>query len=110
MFDRLLLAMHVADSVFALEQITVMPYVDEITEQAKMVGSVNTTYFREKPDGGFTHVGTNLDVAGVGNSLLSALSGQSTPFADGTPLQFRPGKVAGLMIGKALPLECVLGV
>jgi hypothetical protein len=77
-----------------------MPYVDEMTDQAKAVGSVNTTYFREKPDGSAVHVGTNLDVAGVGNSLLSALLDQSTPFPEETPLKFKKGSAASLMIGR----------
>lgn len=73
--------------------------MDEITQQARTVGSVNTTYFRENVDGTVVHVGTNLDVAGVGNSLHAALVGHPTPMPAGTPSRFASGKAASLMIG-----------
>ncbi|KAL7004324.1 hypothetical protein EMMF5_006150 [Cystobasidiomycetes sp. EMM_F5] len=77
----------------------VVPFMDEITQQARTVGSVNTTYFRENVDGTVVHVGTNLDVAGVGNSLHAALVGHPTPMPAGTPSRFASGKAASLMIG-----------
>ncbi|KAI5475359.1 3-dehydroquinate synthase [Pseudohyphozyma bogoriensis] len=80
-------------------KLAVMDHLTEITPQAKLIGSVNTTYFRTLPDGTSVQVGTNLDTAGVGNSLLTVLTGSPSPFPEDQPLQFAPGVAAGLMIG-----------
>jgi quinate dehydrogenase len=77
-----------------------MTAVDEVTPQAAAIGSCNTTFFRtDSATGKITHVGTNLDTAGVGNSLLTILTGHSTPFPTKTPLSFAPGTASALMIG-----------
>lgn len=77
-----------------------MTAVDEVTPQAAAIGSCNTTFFRtDSATGQVTHVGTNLDTAGVGNSLLTVLTGHSTPFPADTPLSFAPGTASALMIG-----------
>ncbi|GAA6030614.1 hypothetical protein JCM8097_006237 [Rhodosporidiobolus ruineniae] len=76
-----------------------MDKVDELTPQAAVLGSVNTTYIRENADGTVSHIGTNLDTKGVEHSLLSALLGQPSPFAADAPRSFAPGVAAALMIG-----------
>lgn len=76
-----------------------MDHLTEITPQAKILGSVNTTYWRKSPTGDLIQVGTNLDTAGVANMLLGSLTGFPTPFPPGTPLKFAPGVAAALMIG-----------
>ncbi|GAA6003487.1 hypothetical protein JCM10207_000355 [Rhodosporidiobolus poonsookiae] len=73
--------------------------VDELTPAAQALGSVNTTFLRHNADGSVTHVGTNLDTAGVGNSLLTALLSTPTPFPAEAPRRFAPGTASALMIG-----------
>lgn len=80
-------------------KVAVMDHLTEITPQAKILGSVNTTYWRKSPTGDLIQVGTNLDTAGVANMLLGSLTGFPTPFPPGTPLKFAPGVAAALMIG-----------
>ncbi|ORY56197.1 hypothetical protein BCR35DRAFT_335500 [Leucosporidium creatinivorum] len=81
-------------------KIQAMTAVDEVTPQAAAIGSCNTTFFRtDSATGKIIHVGTNLDTAGVGNSLLTVLTGHSTPFPPTVPLTFAPGTASALMIG-----------
>lgn len=80
-------------------QIQAMSAVDELTPQAQAIGSCNTTFFRAEEDGRLTHVGTNTDAAGVSCSLVTALTGISTPFPPSMPLAFAPGTASALMIG-----------
>ncbi|KAK4702194.1 hypothetical protein P7C70_g4032, partial [Phenoliferia sp. Uapishka_3] len=80
-------------------KLAVMEHLDIITPQAEAIGSVNTTYWRKGPDDKLLHVGTNLDTAGVGNSLLTQLCGFPSPFPEGTPHSFAPAVASALMIG-----------
>lgn len=75
-----------------------MPHLDRISDEAKFMSSVNTTYFEES-DSGILHVGTNTDWLGVRNALLSAFTGKSSPFAPGTPTSFPHGIAAGFVVG-----------
>ena len=59
------------------------------------MSSVNTTYFEESGE----HVGTNTDWLGVRNALLSALTGQRSPFPAETPTKFAEGVGAGFVVG-----------
>ncbi|GAA6003501.1 hypothetical protein JCM10207_000363 [Rhodosporidiobolus poonsookiae] len=72
---------------------------DELMPAAQALRSVNTTFLRHHADGSVTHVGTNLDTAGVGNSLLTALLSTPTPFLADAPRCFAPGTASALMIG-----------
>ena len=76
----------------------VIPYLDELTEEAQAVGSVNTTYFQEA--NGYTkHIGHNTDVLGLRNVILQSLK-PDLPFEKlDAGLQFEKGKVAGFVIG-----------
>ncbi|GJN89458.1 hypothetical protein Rhopal_002444-T1 [Rhodotorula paludigena] len=80
-----------------------MSKVDELTPQARAVGSVNTTFLRRASplDPGLVHVGTNLDTMGVHNSLLTAFLGAPSPFPPTGPTgrKFAPGKASAIMIG-----------
>ncbi|GAA5953691.1 hypothetical protein JCM10213_000569 [Rhodosporidiobolus nylandii] len=77
-----------------------MDKVDELAPQAQAIGSVNTTYVRiDEATGKAVHVGTNLDTAGVGNSLLTALLDSPSPFPADAPRRFAPRTAAALMIG-----------
>ncbi|KAL8283693.1 hypothetical protein RQP46_005488 [Phenoliferia psychrophenolica] len=80
-------------------KLAVMAHLDELTPQAEAIGSVNTTYWRTGADGKLVHVGTNLDTAGVGNSLLTQLCGFPSPFPADAPHSFAPGVASALMIG-----------
>ncbi|BGP20930.1 hypothetical protein JCM10213v2_009095 [Rhodosporidiobolus nylandii] len=75
-----------------------MDKVDELAPQAQAIGSVNTTYVRiDEATGKAVHVGTNLDTAGVGNSLLTALLDSPSPFPADAPRRFAPRTAAALM-------------
>lgn len=75
-----------------------MPYLDELTPRAQAVGSVNTTKIVEK-DGKTIHIGTNLDIQAILNSLRQALTGTASPFDASVPSEFREGQAAALVIG-----------
>jgi len=75
-----------------------MPYLDELTPEAKAVGSVNTTKLYER-DGKLIHKGTNLDIKAILNSLRQTLTGTASPFDASVPEKFRVGDAAGLVIG-----------
>lgn len=79
-------------------QLSVMPYLDELSPEAKAVGSVNTTKVYES-DGKLAHIGTNLDIKAILNSLRQSLTGIASPFAATVPERFHPGRAAGLVIG-----------
>ncbi|CAD6589364.1 MAG: hypothetical protein CYPHOPRED_004806 [Cyphobasidiales sp. Tagirdzhanova-0007] len=72
-----------------------MPHLDHITAEARIIGSAKTTWFTE--DGGI--VGINTDVTGIKNSLLTVITGISSPFPSEMPLSFEPGKSAGFLLG-----------
>lgn len=75
-----------------------MPYLDELTPEAKAVGSVNTTKIYER-DGRLVQMGTNLDFQAIKNSLRQALTGIASPFDDSVPDKFRSRAAAGFVIG-----------
>lgn len=50
-------------------KVAIIPHLDEIDENAKHVGAVNTIYVRQK-DGKFINVGTNTDTIGIRDSFL----------------------------------------
>lgn len=54
-----------------------MKYVDTLTEDAIAVGSINTIYVDKSTK---SLVGTNTDIWGVYNSLLSRITGLLAPF------------------------------
>ena len=76
-------------------KVAVMPHLDHITAEARIIGSAKTTWFTE--DGGI--VGINTDVTGIKNSLLTVITGISSPFPSEMPLSFEPGKSAGFLLG-----------
>lgn len=83
---------------YASPQLSVMPYLDELTPEAKAVGSVNTTKLCER-DGKIVHIGTNLDIKAILNSLRQALTGIASPFDASVPAEFQEGQAAAFVIG-----------
>lgn len=82
-----------------IAEVQAVEKVDELTPRAKAIGAVNTTYLRHEADGSVVEVGDNLDTAGVGNSLLSALLDRPSPFPSDSPRRFSPNIAAAIMIG-----------
>ncbi|KAM0756154.1 hypothetical protein T439DRAFT_22136 [Meredithblackwellia eburnea MCA 4105] len=80
-------------------KLSVIPHLDALTPEARAIGSVNTTFWREDDFGKLLHVGTNVDTAGVINPLLAAFTGQASPFSAGTPHSFAPGVGSAVVIG-----------
>lgn len=89
---------HMGSSITMPIKLSVMPYLDELTPEAKAVGSVNTTKLYER-DGKLVHIGTNLDIKAILNSLRQSLTGIASPFPSSVPNRFRLGCAAGLVIG-----------
>merc|ERR1711939_967986 len=82
-----------------IAQLTVIKHLDELTQTAKAVGSVNVTYLEEGPNGRLKHVGTNADCKAVENALIGGITGSWSPFEEGLPACFETGKAAGLVVG-----------
>lgn len=83
-------------------KMSVIPYLDGLSDTAKAVGSVNLTYYEcDAKSGEERHIGTNTDVEGVRVVLISALTGAITPFPKDLPQTFEKGTAAGLCIGKS---------
>lgn len=81
-------------------QLEVMPYLDELTEEARAIGSVNTTFFRQEDDH-VKHIGHNTDVLGLRNVILQSLK-PDLPFEALSPaIRFAKGRIAGFVIGQA---------
>lgn len=85
------------DEVFL--KLSVMPFMDEMTPEAKAVGSVNTFKLVDGKDGQNRVIGTNLDIKAIHNSLRQILTGVASPFDGSSPDKFEEGKVAAFVIG-----------
>ncbi|KDN44941.1 Aminoacid dehydrogenase-like protein [Tilletiaria anomala UBC 951] len=55
----------------------VLKHVDEIDQEAELIGAANTVYWRDHEDGKRSLVATNTDVAGIADAIISALPDSS---------------------------------
>lgn len=51
-------------------KVTMMSAVDEVTEDGRMVGAINTVFLRKGEDGRTKYIGTNTDCTGVREAFL----------------------------------------
>jgi quinate dehydrogenase len=60
-------------------KVTIIPYLDELTEECRDVGACNTLYLREK-DGRRIFCGANTDVIGIRDSFYQNISNPDAVF------------------------------
>ncbi|OAP58182.1 shikimate-5-dehydrogenase [Fonsecaea erecta] len=68
-------------------KVAVIPYLDELTDEGKAIGAVNTIVFKTDPDGSRIYTGTNTDCLGIRDAFLTNV--------EGSPYRGRPGLVVG---------------
>ncbi|KAJ5907391.1 NAD(P)-binding protein [Penicillium taxi] len=56
-------------------KVSLLPAVDEVTEEGRMVGAINTVFLRRAADGSTRYIGTNTDTIGVRESFLQNCPG-----------------------------------
>jgi quinate dehydrogenase len=68
-------------------KVAVIPLLDELTEEGKVIGAVNTIFFKTAPDGSRIYCGTNTDCLGIRDAFANNV--------DGSPYRGKPGLVVG---------------
>lgn len=68
-------------------KVAVIPYLDELTEEGKVIGAINTIFFKTAPDGSRIYCGTNTDCIGIRDAFINNVAG--------SPYQGKPGLVVG---------------
>lgn len=56
-------------------KVSVIPSVDTVTEEGKMIGAINTVFLRKDADGTTKYIGTNTDCIGVREAFLQNFPG-----------------------------------
>jgi quinate dehydrogenase len=56
-------------------KVAMMSAVDEVTEEGRMVGAINTVFLRQEEDGRTKYIGTNTDCIGVREAFLQNFPG-----------------------------------
>lgn len=56
-------------------KVTMMSAVDEVTEEGRMIGAINTVFLRRGGDGTTRYIGTNTDCVGVREAFLQNFPG-----------------------------------
>lgn len=68
-------------------KVAVIPHLDELTDEGKSIGAVNTICFKTAPDGSRIYSGTNTDCLGIRDAFLTNVQG--------SPYRGKPGLVVG---------------
>lgn len=68
-------------------KVAVIPHLDELTDEGKSIGAVNTIFFKDSSDGSRIYCGTNTDCLGIRDAFLTSVKG--------SPYQGKPGLVVG---------------
>jgi quinate dehydrogenase len=68
-------------------KVAVIPYLDELTEEGKAIGAINTIVFKPGPNGSTIYSGTNTDCIGIRDAFLNNVEGSS--------YRGKPGLVVG---------------
>jgi quinate dehydrogenase len=76
-------------SITMPNKIAFQPFVDEITEEAQVIGAINTIFVRLDRQGRRRHVGANTDCVGVRETLVNGVPGIQKTARD------RPAMVIG---------------
>lgn len=75
-------------SVTMPHKVAIIPHLDDLTEEGRDVGAVNTIFFREE-QGQRKLIGTNTDVVGIRESFYRNISNAAEVFEN------RPGLIVG---------------
>ncbi|EXJ95028.1 hypothetical protein A1O1_00146 [Capronia coronata CBS 617.96] len=68
-------------------KVAVIPHLDELTNEGKTIGAVNTIFFKPAADGSRIYCGTNTDCLGIRDAFLNNV--------EGSPYRGKPGLVVG---------------
>ncbi|KAF7126225.1 hypothetical protein CNMCM5793_002720 [Aspergillus hiratsukae] len=60
----------VGSSVTMPWKVTIMPHLDDLTEDARQAGACNTIFLRREADGSRSYVGTNTDCIGIREAIF----------------------------------------
>ncbi|KAL6250470.1 hypothetical protein RBB50_002772 [Rhinocladiella similis] len=52
-------------------KVAVIPYLDELTEEGKVIGAINTIFFKTAADGSRIYCGTNTDCLGIRDAFIT---------------------------------------
>lgn len=70
-------------------KVTMMSEVDEVTEEGRIIGAINTVFLRKAANGNTKYIGTNTDCIGVREAFLQNFPSITSKSAD------KPGLVIG---------------
>jgi quinate dehydrogenase len=68
-------------------KVVVIPHLDELTDEGRSIGAVNTIVIKQNPDGSRRYCGTNTDCIGIRDAFLVNV--------EGSPYRGKPGLVVG---------------
>ncbi|KAJ9608142.1 hypothetical protein H2200_007130 [Cladophialophora chaetospira] len=68
-------------------KVAVIPHLDELTDEGRTIGAVNTIVIKTNPDGSRLYSGTNTDCLGIRDAFFSNV--------EGSPYRGKPGLVVG---------------
>ncbi|KIW17433.1 hypothetical protein PV08_04627 [Exophiala spinifera] len=68
-------------------KVAVIPYLDELTEEGKTIGAINTIFFKTAADGSRIYCGTNTDCLGIRDAFFTNV--------DNPHYRGKPGLVVG---------------
>lgn len=68
-------------------KVAVIPHLDELTDEGRAIGAVNTIFFRAGPNGSRKFCGTNTDCLGIRDAFQTNVRG--------SPYQGKPGLIVG---------------
>lgn len=68
-------------------KVAVIPHLDELTDEGKAIGAVNTIVFKTGPDGSRIFCGTNTDCLGIRDAFFTNVQG--------SPYRGKPGLIVG---------------
>lgn len=60
----------IGSSITMPNKVTFGSFLDHLTEEARIIGAVNTSFVRIAPDGRRVHIGTNTDCVGIREAIL----------------------------------------
>ncbi|KAL1862764.1 hypothetical protein VTK73DRAFT_6663 [Phialemonium thermophilum] len=91
-------------------KVAMMPAMDEVTEEGRVIGAINTVFLRRAADGSIRYIGTNTDCLGVRDAFLQNFPHVAT-WADGKPALVIGGggacRAAIYALWKWLGADCV---
>ncbi|KAI9924883.1 hypothetical protein ASPWEDRAFT_155085 [Aspergillus wentii DTO 134E9] len=80
----------VGSSVTMPWKVSIMPHLDDLTEDARQAGACNTIFLRKEANGETSYVGTNTDCIGIREALV-----QNRPEGTEDPYRGKPALIIG---------------